>query len=136
MWKRNTAEIVTNSTGKMRSDRRLNAAAWFVIIIGTFAWLTAVMDDSFLGKKPDDEYTVFAVEKDVRTGEIFDVQVTHCRVCGAVISYVRFRHGKVMGGYYHPGHTCTFAKHVGSGFTKPFNFFEWLGKWQQKLSHR
>ncbi len=106
-----------------------------------FAWFLAESGD--VGKKPyDDEEVIFTHEKDLRTGQFFDVQVTKCKICGQVISWVRFNHlGQVVGGYHNIGHDCNkiWGKkngYSGAGIMKSGNPIELLEHWQRRLSRR
>lgn len=116
----------------------LEVGVWFIVGLGAFVWWTTIRDD--VGKLPsDEEQVVFQLEKDSRTGILYDVQITKCGRCKQTISWVRFRRGVPVGGYMRNQHECGKVRgkieHFdGAKFLRDFSLSEALDRWQKKLS--
>lgn len=88
------------------SEAGLKFALGLVLLLGFLSWLF-YDGDSTVGKNPADEEVIHSVEKDTRTGRIYDVEIVKCKLCGSVISYVRFdRGGLPVSGQFNKAHVC------------------------------
>lgn len=103
-------------------------------------WL-AVDQTSNLGRLPSDEEVIVKQERNKVTGELLNVQIIRCTLCGQVCSYVQFhQNGKVAQGYRYY-HRCgqyheraMVPPYNGSATSSPlFGIVEWLGHWQRRL---
>lgn len=89
-------------------NARLSVAVWVVLLFFMASWILVNNEpEQIEAKKPEDEVVTYQVEKDNRSGEIFDVQIIRCKVCGDVISYMKFdRFGHLVWGNYNSAHIC------------------------------
>lgn len=123
-------------------DGVLQFFVWVIVVVGTLAWFIIVKNDSSVGKAPDFEEVLSKAERDLRTGELFRIEIIRCRLCGQVLSYVRFNlRGKAVSGHSLATHNCPRIiaknKYDGADFgPKEFNIWKFLEKWQKRLSER
>lgn len=111
---------------------------WVIVFLGMAALFVQTGD---VGKDPRDEIVIHTQEKDLRSGELFDVEVVKCKRCGQVISWVRFnRYGIPVAGRMHSGHVCDKVlgkkgNYNGAGIIVG-DFNQWLSRLQVRLSRR
>lgn len=116
-------------------DRSLTFGVWVLVILGAVVWF---LSDAEIGKSPVDESVQHQIERDLRTGQLFDVQVVRCTRCGQVVSWVRFNaSGIPVGGYVNRAHDCgkVWGKRdapKGAGFGQ-FNWLDAIDRWQKGL---
>lgn len=112
-----------------------------ILIFLSLAFWLAVDQNPDMGRAPSDEEVIHTQERNKVTGQLLNVEIVRCRICGEVISYTQFNlKGQAIYGYaYH--HRCgqygarPLAKYSPLGLSGTyFNFMEWLEKWQKRLS--
>lgn len=109
----------------------MSMGIWFTIYDGT---------NEFVGKSPSDEITVHTQERSKVTGELFNITIVKCRLCGQVLSYFQYDlHGHLKHADKFE-HICgrifglSSAKYSGSAFGPlEFNLYKFLDKWQRLL---
>jgi hypothetical protein len=114
-----------------------------VLLFLSFAFYLALDQDANLGRKPESEEVIFTKEVNKVTGELMNVEIVRCRLCGQVLSYIQYNlKGKVLYGYVY-SHRCgkygtsPVARYNGSGFGPlHWNLFAWLEKWQKRLQFK
>ncbi len=114
-----------------------------VLLFMTLAFWLAVDQNANLGKTPNDEEIIHTQERNKVTGELLNVEIIRCRICGQVISYIQANlRGKVVYGYLYR-HRCgkygnnPLAKYSPLGLApESFDLEEWLNRWQKRLRLR
>lgn len=105
------------------------------------AFSVVILEKSDVGKNPNDEKVTFTQETNKVTGELLNVQIVRCKICGEIVSFARFSlNGKprhVFRNYHRCGQYQNTVKFQGSGFGPlKFRLTEWLDKWQKRLAIR
>ncbi len=110
-----------------------------VLLFLTLAFWLAIDEKANLGRSPDDEEVILTQERNKVTGELYNLQIVRCRICGQVISYVQSNlRGKIVHGYLYT-HRCgkygnrQEARYKGSATWDTFNLYDFLEHWQRRL---
>lgn len=114
-----------------------------VLVLLSLAFWLAVDQKTNDGRLPDDEEVSHTQERNKVTGELYNVQIVRCHICGQVLSYIQCNlMGRVLRGYVY-SHRCgrfhnnREARYNGSGIGPlDFDFLDWLDKWQRRLRLR
>ncbi len=109
-----------------------------MMILSVWLWMMADQNAN-LGRLPDDDEVIYTRERNKVTGELLNVQIVRCRICGQVISYVQYNlRGKVVYGYVYSHHCGKYKnRSMGSDMLAPvFPVSQWLDQWQERLSLR
>lgn len=114
--------------------------ALVVLIILTLGFWLGINQKSDTGKNPKDEEVIFTQERNRVTGQLLNVEIVRCKICGEIISYIQYGlSGKVVAGYVHV-HSCgkygdhPLVRYIGTALgPSHFNLIEWLDKWQKRL---
>jgi hypothetical protein len=103
-----------------------------LLSLGFGFWL-AVDQKSDEGKNPEDEEIVLTQERNKVTGELYNVEIVRCKICGQVISYKQFNlHGKLV--YARKNrHDCGNVHYQNMALDPQADFLQWLEGWQKRL---
>ncbi len=98
-------------------------------------WL-AVDQKPDVGKDPSDEETVLTQERNKVTGELYNVEIVRCKICGQVISYKQFNlRGRLIHARQNR-HDCGKRRYKNLALGPEDDLIEWLERWQRRLRLR
>lgn len=111
-----------------------------ILLFFTLAFWLAVDQNASLGRKPSDEELISFQEVNKVSGELYNVRVVRCKLCGQVLSYVQYHLSGKVAGMAHYTHHCgeytngPVVHYYGSDLgPKSFSLIAWLDKWQKLL---
>lgn len=111
-----------------------------ILLFFTIAFWLAVDQNANLGKTPADEEVIHTQERNKVSGELLNVEIVRCRICGQVLSYIQSNlRGKVVQASVYSHHcgrygSNSFVRYNGSAIGPlRFNVFDWLDLWQRRL---
>lgn len=111
-----------------------------LFLLFTVAFWLAVDQQDNEGKKPEDEQFIQTQERSKVTGELYNVEIVKCRICGQVLSYVqRNLKGKLIHASIYSHHCGKYGIVKNTGYNASslgpthFNLIAWLDKWQKRL---
>src|ERR1043166_10227527 len=101
-------------------------------------WFYLIIDQKAnLGRNPDDDEVIYKQERNKVTGQLLNVQIVRCRLCGQVLSYVQYNlQGKVVYGYVYTHHCGKYqTRYKGSNVWSSLpHLSEWFNPWQRRLN--
>ena len=114
-----------------------------VLLFFTLVFWLALEDTANLGRQPSDEQLICTQERNKVTGELYNVQIVRCRICGQVLSYMQFHLNGKLAGASHYSHHCgrygnnaPIVRYNGSAVYRDFSLIDWLESWQRRLRIR